>query len=72
LDTHGIKRQDVRVRKKGALSWIDTTANFDGIHYCYDGNRSSHQEIFLKHEIQNWKRWTREKLDTVKKWEEWL
>ena len=34
-----------------ALSWIDITANFDGTHYCYDGNRSSHQKIFLKHEI---------------------
>jgi len=29
-------------------------------------------KIFLKHEIQDRKRWTREKLDTVKKWEEWF
>jgi len=29
-------------------------------------------KIFLKHEIQDRKKWTREKLDTVKKWEEWL
>ena len=29
-------------------------------------------KIFLKHEIQDRKRWTREKLDAVKKWEEWF
>lgn len=29
-------------------------------------------KTFLEHEIQNWKRWTREKLDEVKEWEEWF
>ncbi|MDH5267804.1 MAG: hypothetical protein OEW62_09025 [Candidatus Bathyarchaeota archaeon] len=29
-------------------------------------------KIFFKHEIQNRKRWTREKLDAVKEWEEWF
>lgn len=29
-------------------------------------------KIFFKHEIQNRKRWTREKLDAVKKMEEWF
>lgn len=28
--------------------------------------------IFLEHEIQNRKKWTQEKLDAVKKWEEWF
>jgi DNA-binding Lrp family transcriptional regulator len=28
--------------------------------------------MFLEHEIQNRKKWTRQKLDAVKKWEEWF
>jgi len=29
-------------------------------------------KTFLEHEIQNRKKWTREKLDAVKEWEEWF